>query len=63
MKNILCIRHGRAVHNVLSDKIGDKAYFLKESYDAPLVEEGISKLNFEGINFGKLKIDWKKLIG
>ena len=28
-----------------------------------LYEEGISKLNFEGINFGKLKIDWKKLIG
>ena len=28
-----------------------------------LYEEGISKLNFEGINFGKLKIDWKKLTG
>ena len=28
-----------------------------------LYEEGISKLNFEGINFGKLKIDWKKIIG
>ena len=28
-----------------------------------LYEEGISKLNFEGINFGRLKIDWKKLIG
>ena len=27
-----------------------------------LYEEGISKLNFEGINFGKLKIDWKKYI-
>ena len=24
-----------------------------------LYEEGISKLNYEGINFGKLKIDWK----
>jgi integrase len=28
-----------------------------------LYEEGISKLEFEGMNFGKLKIDWKKLIG
>ena len=27
-----------------------------------LYEEGISKLNFEGINFGKLKIDWKKFV-
>ena len=33
MKNILCIRHGRAFHNVLSDKIGEKAFFLKESFD------------------------------
>ena len=24
-----------------------------------LFDEGISKLNYEGINFGKLKIDWK----
>ena len=28
-----------------------------------LYEEGISKLNFEGINFGKLKIDWKQILG
>jgi integrase len=28
-----------------------------------LYEEGISKLEFEGMNFGKLKIDWKKWIG
>ncbi len=27
-----------------------------------LYEEGISKLNFEGINFGKLKIGWKKFV-
>ena len=27
-----------------------------------LYEEGISKLNFEGINFGKLKIDWKNYV-
>ena len=27
-----------------------------------LYEEGISKLKFEGLNFGKLKIDWKKFV-
>jgi len=27
-----------------------------------LYEEGISKLNYDGINFGKLKIDWKKYL-
>jgi len=27
-----------------------------------LYEEGISKLNFDGINFGKLKIDWRKYL-
>ena len=55
LKNILCIRHGRAVHNVLSDKIGDKAYFLKESYDAPLVEEGILQAKELGKNSKQLK--------
>ena len=55
LKNILCIRHGRAVHNVLSDKIGDKAYFLKESYDAPLVEEGILQAKELGNNSKQLK--------
>ena len=27
-----------------------------------LYEEGISKLNYEGINFGKLKIDWENFV-
>jgi hypothetical protein len=27
-----------------------------------LYEEGISKLNFKGMNFRKLKIDWKKFV-
>ena len=55
MKNIICIRHGKAFHNVLSDKIGDKAYFLKESYDAPLVEEGILQAKELGNNSKQLK--------
>jgi broad specificity phosphatase PhoE len=55
LKNIICIRHGKAFHNVLSDKIGDKAYFLKESYDAPLVEEGILQAKELGNNSKQLK--------
>ena len=55
LKNILCIRHGRAVHNVLCDEIGEEAYFLKESYDAPLVEEGILQAKELGNNSKQLK--------
>ena len=55
MKNILCIRHGRAFHNVLSDKFGEKAFFLKESFDAPLVEEGILQAKELGENSKQLK--------
>jgi len=55
LKNILCIRHGRAFHNVLSDKIGEKAFFLKESFDAPLVEEGILQAKELGENSKQLK--------
>ena len=55
MKNILCIRHGKAFHNVLIDKIGEKALFLKESYDAPLVEEGIIQAKELGSSSKQLK--------
>ena len=41
MKNIFCIRHGLAFHNVLGQEIGSKAYYLEKSFDAPLVEKGI----------------------
>ena len=51
MKNIICIRHGRAYHNKLSEKIGDRAYFLKESFDAPLLEEGLNQF-FDGSYLG-----------
>jgi broad specificity phosphatase PhoE len=58
LKNIICIRHGRAFHNVLSDKIGEKAFSLKESFDAPLVEEGILQAKELGENLKQLmKID------
>ena len=55
MKNIICIRHGKAFHNVLSDKIGEKAFSLKESFDAPLVEEGILQAKELGENSKQLK--------
>ena len=55
MKNILCIRHGTAVHNELSEEIGDNAYFLKESFDAPLVEKGLNQAKDLGENSEKLK--------
>ena len=55
MKNIICIRHGKAFHNVLSDKIGEKAFSLKESFDAPLVEEGILQAKELGKNSKQLK--------
>jgi|TARA_B110000914_G_scaffold79582_1_gene69956 broad specificity phosphatase PhoE len=55
LKNIICIRHGKAFHNVLSDKIGEKAFSLKESFDAPLVEEGILQAKELGENSKQLK--------
>ena len=55
MKNILCIRHGKAVHNELSEEIGDNAYFLKESFDAPLVKKGFNQAKDLGENSEKLK--------
>ena len=49
MKNIWCIRHGTALHNVLFSKIGTKAYTLPKYRDTPLVEKG----NFESLGLGK----------
>jgi broad specificity phosphatase PhoE len=49
MKNIWCIRHGTALHNVLFSKIGTKAYTLPKYRDTPLVEKG----NFESLELGK----------
>ena len=49
MKNIYCIRHGLALHNVLGQEIGSKAYFLEKCFDAPLVDKGI----FQAKELGK----------
>lgn len=54
MKNIFCIRHGKAHHNVLNDQIGEKAYFLEECFDAPLVNEGLKQAKKLSKNFLQL---------
>ena len=40
-KKITCIRHGTALHNVMFDKIGVKAY--SDYRDTPLVEKGVQE--------------------
>ena len=47
MKNIWCIRHGTALHNVLFKDIGTKAYTLHR--DTPLVGKG----NLESMALGR----------
>ena len=66
MKNIYCIRHGLALHNVLGQEIGSKAYFLEKCFDAPLVDKGIlqaKELGKKWDNLDKIQklIDAKKL--
>ena len=51
-KTLWCIRHGTALHNILSRQIGDKAY--TDYTDTPLVEKGKE----ESLEFGKR---WKNL--
>ena len=43
MKNIFCIRHGLAFHNIKAMEIGSDAYLMEECFDAPLVEKGIQQ--------------------
>ena len=40
MKNIWCIRHGTALHNIMYPMIGSKAYTMARYRDTPLVEKG-----------------------
>jgi len=56
MKQIWCVRHGTALHNILYNKIGIEAY--NKYTDTPLVDKG----HMEAINLGiswneKFKID------
>ena len=53
MKNIWCIRHGTALHNILFKDIGTKAYTLPKYRDTPLVEKG----HYESLALGKT---WNK---
>ena len=45
--------------NTMSTTVYFKGGFPSEL----LYQEGISKLKYEGVNFEKLKVDWKKIIG
>ncbi len=61
MKNIYCIRHGLALHNVLGQEIGSKAYFLEKCFDAPLVDKGILQAKELGKN-GTIWTKYKKCL-
>ena len=57
MKNIFCIRHGLAFHNIKAMEIGSDAYLMEECFDAPLVEKGIKQAKdlgnqWKGLNAG-----------
>ena len=54
MKNIFCIRHGLAFHNIKAMEIGSDAYLMEECFDAPLVGKGIQQAK-------DLGNQWKRL--
>ncbi len=54
-KQLWCIRHGTAVHNVMAKDIGDKAY--TDYTDTPLVEKGQN----EATEFGKTWTELKNI--
>ena len=53
MKNIWCIRHGTALHNVLFKEIGSKAYTLQKYTDTQLIIKGHN----ESLELGEI---WEK---
>ena len=53
MKNIWCIRHGTALHNVLFKEIGSQAYTMKRYTDTHLIEKG----HIESLELGEI---WNK---
>ena len=58
MKNIYCIRHGEALHNVLFWEIGEKVYLLYR--DTPLTSVGVGQAQQLGesmFSFGHTDID------
>ena len=52
-KQLWCIRHGTAVHNVMAKDIGDKAY--TDYTDTPLVENGQNEATELGKTWTELK--------
>ena len=74
-KSLYLIRHGKALHNELFEKIGSQAFRIPEGVDPPLIKEGIeqsiakkitadiksSKIKVQvKINGNELRIDGKK---
>jgi broad specificity phosphatase PhoE len=58
MKNLYCIRHGEALHNVLFPLIGEKVYLLYR--DTPLTAIGVEQaqqLGESNFSWGTYKID------
>jgi phosphohistidine phosphatase SixA len=51
-KTLYCIRHGRALHNIYFNKIGEEAY--RKFMDSPLMNEGVEEAR-------KLKKSWSEL--
>ena len=56
-KSLYLIRHGKALHNELFEKIGSQAFRLPEGVDPPLIKEGIQ----QSIELGKTWTNKKEI--
>ena len=62
MKNIYCIRHGLAYHNVKALEMGSQAYVLDECFDAPLVDKGLQQAKDLGEQWEALSLIQKVFV-
>ncbi len=62
MKNIYCIRHGLAYHNVKAMEMGSQAYVLDECFDAPLVDKGLQQAKDLGEQWEALSLIQKVFV-
>ena len=62
MKNIYCIRHGLAYHNVKAFEMGSQAYVLDECFDAPLVDKGLQQAKDLGEQWEALSLIQKVFV-
>ena len=56
-KSLYLIRHGKALHNELFERIGSQAFRIPEGVDPPLIKEGID----QSIELGKTWINKKEI--